>query len=172
MTFSIDVGGRERVVRVSGGRGNYTVLVDDNRYDVDAARIGESWSLLVGRRSYEVAAGPGRPGVTTVVVNGRAVVVELSRPTGLRARSGGSRERSDASEALRGPVSVVAPMPGRIVKVQVRPGDVVAARQGLVVIEAMKMENELRAPRPGTVKEVRVSEGALVEARTVAVVIE
>jgi biotin carboxyl carrier protein len=62
-------------------------------------------------------------------------------------------------------------MPGRIVKVLVRPGDAVEARQPLVVVEAMKMENELRAPKAGTVTEVRVTEGSLVEARTVLVVV-
>jgi len=55
-------------------------------------------------------------------------------------------------------------MPGKIVKVLVESGAVVAARQPLVIVEAMKMENELRAPRPGTVTDVLVSEGALVEA--------
>jgi len=68
-------------------------------------------------------------------------------------------------------VSIVAPMPGRVVKVLVAPGDAVVARQGLVVVEAMKMENELRAPRAGTVADVRVREGAPVEANVVLVVI-
>jgi biotin carboxyl carrier protein len=63
-------------------------------------------------------------------------------------------------------------MPGRIVKVLVTAGDAVAARQGLVVVEAMKMENELRAPRPGTVTDVRVREGMSVDANAVLVVIE
>jgi biotin carboxyl carrier protein len=62
-------------------------------------------------------------------------------------------------------------MPGRVVKVLVKPGDQVVARQGLVVVEAMKMENELRAPGPGTVAEVRASEGASVEANAVLVVL-
>jgi biotin carboxyl carrier protein len=62
-------------------------------------------------------------------------------------------------------------MPGRIVKVLVKPGEAVAARQGLVVVEAMKMENELRAPGPGTVTDVKVTEGASVEANAVLVVI-
>jgi biotin carboxyl carrier protein len=63
-------------------------------------------------------------------------------------------------------------MPGRVVRVLVAPGDAVAARQGVVVIEAMKMENELRAPRGGTVRDVLVAEGALVEANAVLVVLE
>jgi biotin carboxyl carrier protein len=62
-------------------------------------------------------------------------------------------------------------MPGRVVRVLVAPGDAVTARQGLVVVEAMKMENELRAPRDGTVAEVRTREGAPVDANVVLVVI-
>lgn len=63
-------------------------------------------------------------------------------------------------------------MPGRVVKVLVKPGERVAARQGLVVVEAMKMENELKAAAPGTVREVRVSAGQAVNAGDVLVVID
>jgi biotin carboxyl carrier protein len=63
-------------------------------------------------------------------------------------------------------------MPGRIARVLVAPGDEVAARQGVVVVEAMKMENELRSPKAGRVKDVAVAPGALVEAGRVLVVIE
>jgi biotin carboxyl carrier protein len=63
-------------------------------------------------------------------------------------------------------------MPGRVVKILVAVGDVVAPRQGVAVVEAMKMENEVRTPRAGKVKEVRIAEGALVEAKAVLVVIE
>jgi biotin carboxyl carrier protein len=63
-------------------------------------------------------------------------------------------------------------MPGKIVKVLVKPGDSVDARQGLVIVEAMKMENELRSQKAGTVSEVRVKEGASVEAGTILVVVE
>ena len=63
-------------------------------------------------------------------------------------------------------------MPGRVVRVLVKPGDNVAARQGLVVVEAMKMENELTAPRAGRVKEVAVAEGQSVEAGRLLVIVE
>jgi pyruvate carboxylase subunit B len=63
-------------------------------------------------------------------------------------------------------------MPGKIVKVLVKAGDEVAVRQGLVVIEAMKMENELRATRDGQVKDVHVAEGDLVDAGRLLAVIE
>jgi biotin carboxyl carrier protein len=63
-------------------------------------------------------------------------------------------------------------MAGKVIKVLVKPGDTVAARQGVVVVEAMKMENELRSPRDGMVAEVKVAEGASVDAGAVLVVIE
>jgi biotin carboxyl carrier protein len=66
--------------------------------------------------------------------------------------------------AATGPVVVRAPMPGRVVKLLVRPGDEVKASAGVIVVEAMKMENELRAPREGKLREFRVKEGEAVEA--------
>ena len=142
----------------------------------DVAEIGGIWSLLVGdgpcRRSYEVtfseAGGLSRAesmGRLEVHVNGMPVPVE---PRGRRrpTASGAAADNTDW------PLTISAPMPGRVVNVLVSAGDIVAARQGLVVIEAMKMENELRAPRAGTVAQVRVAAGAPVEAGTVVVVIE
>ena len=87
--------------------------------------------------------------------------------------NGRTRRRGAPDEAGRaGLQPVVAPMPGRVVRVLVSPGDDVAARQGVVVVEAMKMENELRSPKAGTVKEVNVTPGTSVEAGRVLVVIE
>jgi biotin carboxyl carrier protein len=101
-----------------------------------------------------------------VHVNGVAVpLIVIDRRH--RRRGGGGPAGDEAR-----PRAVVAPMPGRIVKVLVKPGEAVEARQGLVVIEAMKMENELRAPRAGTVADVRVTEGASVEANAVLVVLK
>jgi biotin carboxyl carrier protein len=95
-----------------------------------------------------------------VTVAGQTVTVEVAdaRAALLSAVAG----RAAAKPA--GPVSLRAPMPGRVVKLLARPGDAVKAGGGVVVVEAMKMENELRAPRDGTVKELRVAEGAAVEA--------
>jgi biotin carboxyl carrier protein len=100
-----------------------------------------------------------------VHVDGHAVPVTVLTPG---RRKVPAKDRVTESS---GQITVAAPMPGRVVKVLVAPGDTVTARQGLVVVEAMKMENELRAPRAGTVAEVRVREGAPVEANVVLVVI-
>jgi len=70
-----------------------------------------------------------------------------------------------------GPQRLLAPMPGKVVRVLVKPGDHVVGRQGVVVVEAMKMENELRAGRSGVVREVLVVEGASVDAGMPLVVI-
>jgi acetyl/propionyl-CoA carboxylase alpha subunit len=151
------------------------VDVDGRRLAVDAVLVGSAaWSLLVGpaeaghhgRRSYEVGIVERPAGELWVYVNGRVVPVRFGGQRWRRRRAG------PAADTGSGPQRIAAPMPGRVVKVLVRPGEAVTARQGLVVIEAMKMENELRASRPGIVRDVRVAEGASVEAHTVLMVIE
>ena len=166
MTFTIDTGGSRRSVDVRRSGDRLIVTVDGQAAEVDARRIGERWSLLRGFSSDEIAVEVRGTGELILHVNGVAVPVTVARPRSSRSRPG--REGAHGG----GPVSVSAPMPGRIVKVLVKPGERVAQRQGLIVVEAMKMENELRSPRAGTVKDVRVAEGALVEANTVLMVVE
>ena len=174
MILDVEVAGRSHAVEVrrgDGRRGGTTQVVLDGRtVEVDARRIGRRWSLLIGGRSYEIAVADEPGGITIVHVNGHAVPATCSR-AGTRFGAAARRARG-LPDAPDGPLQVVAPMPGRIVRVLVRTGDAVAAGQGLVVIEAMKMENELRSAKAGRVAEVRVAEGATVEARTVLMVVE
>ena len=162
MTFEVEAGGTTRRIESRDGQ----MWLDGRPVDVDAVKAGRAWSILLGHRSYEVWLVQQGPGELTAHVNGRAVTVQggLQRFGSRRAGAGGA----DA----RGAGRVVAPMPGRIAKVLVKVGETVAARQGLVVVEAMKMENELRSPRSGTVTDVCAAEGALVEANAVLIVIE
>jgi pyruvate carboxylase subunit B len=118
-------------------------------------------------KSYEISFGSRVNGERVVQVNGVAVSVSLLDP-----RERLARRATAAAHAGAGPRSIVAPMPGRIVKVLVTVGERVEAHQGLVVVEAMKMENELRAPRAGTVAEVRVKDGMSVEAKAVLIILE
>jgi biotin carboxyl carrier protein len=141
------------------------VLLDGRPLDVDVVKTGPAWSILVGHRSFEVFLVERGPGELMARVNGRAVAVR-----GGPQRFGSRRTRSGAATA--GPGRVAAPMPGRIARVLVKVGDRVTARQGLVVVEAMKMENELRSPRAGIVTEIRAAEGALVDANAVLIVLE
>ena len=163
----------EHRVEVRAEGADWVVTIDEHVQRVSMARTGAGWSLLVGdvrsgdagsRRSYDVRVQRVSPAAVTVHVDGVAVPVSLPEgraSTSRRARAGG---RSGESQ-------VVAPMPGRVVSVLVEPGDDVVERQAVVVLEAMKMQNEVRAARSGVVAEVRVASGAAVEAGAVLVVI-
>ena len=167
MIVAVEVGGRVRQVDV--GRGGVTV--DGRAIAVDIAHVGPWWSLLIGRpmKSYEVAIAAQPGGDAIVHVDGRPVPVVVA---GSAARFGAGARRAHSPADAHGPQRILAPMPGRIVRILVAVGDAVAARQGLVVIEAMKMENELRSPKAGRVSEVRVRQGASVDAHAVLVVVE
>lgn len=104
-------------------------------------------------------------GVTWVQYKNKIVNFEICREKELR------RKRI-AGEASGASGQVMAPMPGRITKVEVREGDMVELGQGLLVMEAMKMENELKAPKSGSVRKIFVQEGDTVEAKHILVEIE
>jgi biotin carboxyl carrier protein len=161
--YEIEAGGQPRTVDVAVDGDAWQVTIDGRVCRASMVRAGDRWSLLVASRSYDVKFEPAAGGAWQVHIDGRTV------PAGLRTSA--QRQRGHGVSAADDG-RVVAPMPGRVVKVLVTPGMAVEARQGVVVVEAMKMENELRAPRAGTVREVRVAEGASVEAQTVLVVIE
>ena len=168
MRYEIEIGGRTRHVVISRVGDGFSVAVDGRVWAVDAARIdAHSLSLLIDRNrtSHEVTIAPDPASSQLIVCVGT---------TPMAVRLNGCRRvgrRDDGVHAGSGPQRVVAPMPGKVVRVLVTPGDVVHARQGLVVIEAMKMENELRAARDGTVTEVQAREAMSVEAGTLLVVI-
>jgi biotin carboxyl carrier protein len=190
----ITAAGRARVVDVSRNGNKFLVSLDGRQHEVDVKVINGVWSMLlrpasdfakatsdrkagshdrlnVGAgfsrptRSYEVAFSQFAERALIVHVDGVPVEVSINR----MRRPGATAVSHPADE---GPQRVTAPMPGKIVKLLVKPGDEVQARQGLVVVEAMKMENELRARAAGTVSEVRVREGASVEAGAILVVLE
>jgi biotin carboxyl carrier protein len=167
VTLDVETRSRMRSVHVRRARSGYELTVDGRRRTVDAVPLDlMAWSILVEGRSYDVGIVERAAGELTVHVNGRIV------PVRLRGRLRGRRRAEPTGGTGSRAHVLVAPMPGRIVKVLAKVGDVVTARQGLIVVEAMKMENELRASRAGVVREVRVAEGASVEANTVLVVLE
>ncbi len=166
MKFEVEAAGKIRTVEITRQGSGYSVSADGQTRHVDVARTGHSWSLLIGTRSYEIAFVEEPGGAMMVHVNGQPVAV--SRGQGGRT----GRVASTGGVLQAGPQRIVSPMPGRVLKVLVKAGDPVTVRQGLVVVEAMKMENELRSPRAGTVADVRVTEGMSVEANTVLVVVD
>lgn len=181
MRVDLQIGGTTRRVELNQTAGGWVAIVDGHTRYLNTAKIGEWSSLLVTghadrspdasrspvvEASHEIAIEDCGNGTLIVHVDGIGVPVVAIDPR--RAFGRGEEDRGRSG----GPVSIAAPMPGRVVKVLVKPGDHVSARQGLVVVEAMKMENELRAPVDGRVVEVRAVDGASVEANTVLIVLE
>ncbi|MGH9204631.1 MAG: acetyl-CoA carboxylase biotin carboxyl carrier protein subunit [Vicinamibacterales bacterium] len=173
MKLQLEIADRLRTVDVQRQTDGYLVTVDGRRHLVRAARVnGTSWSLLVsdengrGARSVEAGVVPqAGNGSIDVHIDGYRIPVHL--------RNGRSRRSAASGRSPAGGVQrLSAPMPGKVVRVLVKPGDEVKLRQVLVVVEAMKMENELRATRDGTISGVFVAAGQSVEAGTPLVALE
>jgi biotin carboxyl carrier protein len=166
------------------------VTVDGHTWSVDVARIdAQSLSLIVDRARPQgtvdgaaaapsiLPAGAWRPGFDIVVVPERAAAPQTvhvgTMPVAVALNGRRRWGRTDEGVgAGSGPLRLVAPMPGKVVRVLVTAGEVVRARQPLVVVEAMKMENELRAARDGTVVDIQAREGMSVDAGALLVVIQ
>jgi len=153
-------------VRIGDER--HEVILDGNHVQVDAENVearvlpieGTPVQMVtIGNEVHRVVVRRGAArGEYTLWVDGYRFEVEA-----LDERTHAIRELSGASAAAKGPAPLVAPMPGLIVRVNVQIGDQVQAGQGLVVMEAMKMENELRAQTAGVVKNVLATPGTAVE---------
>jgi biotin carboxyl carrier protein len=149
--------------------GRYAVVVKGRRRVIDAAWVdSETLSLVDGSSVREARIQRREGGEIDVALEGRRFHAVVAT----RAVEGRGRRSAAAGVRVEGVQAISAPMPGRIVRVLVTAGERIAAGQGVVVVEAMKMENELRSPKDGVVKEVRVQEGAAVESGAVLVVIE
>lgn len=168
MRYEVEINGRRRRVDVNGAGSSFDVAVDGRSFRVDVARIdAHTLSLLVGgARSYEVTVAPDPTSARLAVQVGTTPFVVALDGRGPVGR------REDEAHPGTGPQRILAPMPGKVVRVLVGPGQTVRARQALVVVEAMKMENELRAGRDGTVVEIHARAGASIEAGGLLVVIE
>lgn len=164
MIFDAVVDGRALRVEVRRANGRFAVTLAGRPMEIDFVAAGPHFaSLLVEGKSYEVGLEP-REGGYAVFLSNDTLQVRLQDAS--RSAAGLARKTA------HGPARVQAPMPGKIVRVLVPVGQEVAAGQGLVVMEAMKMENELRAARAGRVREVKVAEGQAVETGALLVVLE
>lgn len=200
MRYEVEVGPRTRQVDVHRTGGTFTVLVDGESRRVDAAPVdARTLSLIVEDRVRlkPYTTGTTEPASVASVASGisrTSVVSGISRTyevtlapdpasgdllvyvgaipvrVGLNSRRRWGR-RDDAGAAGAGPDRITAPMPGKIVRVLVQTGEAVRARQPVVVVEAMKMENELRAGCDGTVTEIHAREGMSVDAGKLLIVI-
>jgi len=123
--------------------------------------------LRVDAETYRLVAERGARGRWKLLLRGRSLEVDV-----VDERTKAIRDMTGAGAAAAGPRPIVAPMPGMVLQVEVAEGDVVQAGQGIVIVEAMKMENELRAAGSGRVTRVHVRKGQAVEKDQVLVDLE
>jgi biotin carboxyl carrier protein len=150
--------GKEVRLEVEHSDRAFEVRLEGQTYRVDSvATNGSVRSLIIGGRQYEVAVRLVSTGRYQVSYHGSFEEVEVLDPLSYLAQQGAARQAQDGRQ------QVCAYMPGRVVEVHVNEGERVRAGQGLVVLEAMKMENEIKAERDGLVRKVLVSPGQAVE---------
>jgi biotin carboxyl carrier protein len=160
-------GGRDHRLDVRHVKDGLHVRLDDREFRVNFLQVDPGlYSLLIEGRSYEVDLLKVEDALM-VLVDGQPFRVEIQEERERRLRAAVGKGESKAGKRV-----VTAPMPGKVVRLLVRAGDAVRPGDGLIVVEAMKMENELKAPAAGTVKEVRVAEGKAVSGGDVLLVLE
>ncbi len=132
------------------------VILDGKPADADVIKVAaNSVSILLGGQSFEVHIMPTLDGNLNLQSGPHEFIAEVRDPRAWRGRKYGSLE-------VEGRQQVLAPMPGKVIRVLVKDGDTVKAGQGLVVIEAMKMQNEIRSPKNGKVESLLATEGQTV----------
>ncbi len=157
MKIDVIINGQERTLHLEPSRFEYNGLARE--YSIEPSGPG-IFSILIEGRSYQATVlTPG-----TIQVNNQIFSVELFDPRELRARS--------TAGASHGRQNIVSPMPGKVVRLLVAVGDAIEAGQGLIVVEAMKMQNEMKSPKSGVVMEMKTQAGATVTAGEILVVIE
>jgi len=175
-TYFVTVDGEEHKVELTEQReGIYQATLDEQTRQVDArAASGAVLSLLIDGVSYDadiervkVKADDELAHHLNVRVHSAVIPVEV-----LDGRSRALRDIAGSAGATSGRQEIVAPMPGKVVKVLVEVGAEVEAGQGLVVVEAMKMENELQSPLAGKVVEIKAETGTTVDGGTVLIIVE
>jgi len=162
----------------------YDVTINGNNYRLELERAEKTWRCRLNGREVKMDAVLTRPDVLSVLIEGRAYEIKRERtPTDLHywvgpvryaaevrdPRSLRSRKGTGGDDA--GPKKLIAPMPGKVVRLLVAEKDAVEAGQGILVVEAMKMQNEIKSPKKGTVQKIVVMEGASVNPTDVLAII-
>ena len=166
MKYQVEINGSRRTVEFtppSGPAAPTMFSIEDRAVVAEAVRVSASaYSILIGGRSIEATIEENPRGLI-VRAGGREFQVRVFDPRSWRRGRGAGVE-------LEGRQQLVAPMPGKIVRVLAATGQQVEAGQGLLVIEAMKMQNDVRSPKSGTVEKL-VSEGQTVNAGEILAVV-
>jgi biotin carboxyl carrier protein len=161
MKFEVRLGAQSakpRVVELDRAAGSWRVTLDGTPLDADAVEVAPNiFFILIAGHSYEVRITPASGGALTLQCGLAEFTAEVDDPRSWPRRRHGAMEAAGRQQ-------IVAPMPGKVVRVLVQVGDQVTAGQGLLVVEAMKMQNEIRSPKSGTVERLFAREGQPINA--------
>lgn len=166
MKYEVRISGKTHMVEVERHADGWQARIEgDSEGTSDVAEVVPNvFSVLFSDRSHEVYLTPSSGGQLQLQTGGLEFLAEVIDPRSWRGRRHGSAE-------AEGRQQIVAPMPGKVVRFLVKAGDTVEAGQGLLVVEAMKMQNEIRSPKSGTVERVLIAEGQTVNAGEVLCVV-
>jgi biotin carboxyl carrier protein len=164
VTYHITIDGKKYRLDLNRADGRWWCRVDGREVEVDAVLVRPNvLSLRIGNQAYEVKC-ERLAGETHLWVGSACFAAEVRDPRSLRGRV---RQVDN-----HGPKKLTAPMPGKIVRVLVGEGDEVEAGSGVLVMEAMKMQNEIKSPKKGTIRKIPVSEGDAVNPGDVLAIVE
>jgi biotin carboxyl carrier protein len=151
-------GKTKRVVELEKDGSSYRVLMDGKAVDADVMLVApNSVSVILNGAVFEVHIAPGADGTLKLQTGAQEFQAQVFDPRAWRGRHAGAAE-------VEGRQQIVAPMPGKVIRLLVKAGDEVEAGQGLLVVEAMKMQNEIRSPKKGKVERLQAKEGQAVNA--------
>lgn len=166
MIYEIEIGGRQHKVEVLRTAAGLEVRLDGEPVALDVLQPEpDVLSLLWEARSYEIRRERAPEGPLRLEVNGQRVTAKVRDPRSLRSRRA-------AGDILEGPQRLTASMPGKVVRILAPEGTQVEAGQGVLVVEAMKMQNEVKAPKAGVVAKILAQEGAAVNAGDALAIVE
>jgi biotin carboxyl carrier protein len=164
MKFETRIDGRAVTLELEQSDGKVEARVGDRSYEARVLQPEPGvYTILIGSEVYETRVWSISPGSIRVHLKNHVFSVDIIDR---------KHRRAEADHGPEGRQNLLAPMPGKVVRVLLSAGDTVAAGQGVVVVEAMKMQNEVKSPKAGTVLEVRVSAGDTVNANQVLAVVE
>jgi biotin carboxyl carrier protein len=170
MKFEIHLDGatgkKVRIVDIESLGETYRISLDGNPVSADAVLLTPGIiSILIDGQSFEIHVTPSADGKLKLQCGPHQYSAEIADPRAWRGRNHGALE-------AEGRQQVIAPMPGKVIRLLVAAGDKVEAGQGLVVVEAMKMQNEIKSPKNGKVERLLAKEGQAVNAGDVLALVE
>ncbi|MDR3764044.1 MAG: hypothetical protein P4M01_08125 [Acidobacteriota bacterium] len=166
MKYEVLVDGHVHQIDIERADKGYQSTVDGEAFALNVAMTARDvLSIIHDGRHYEAKREYSLLGETHIIVGSERFITEVRDPRSLR-----SRRAAAGQEA--GPAKVTAPMPGKVVRTLVAVGDEIEAGQGVIVVEAMKMQNEIKSPKKGKVTKITATESALVNAGDLLLIIE